>query len=155
MDVSFDLVVPAVQNHPSLTHGKAIRDRLGRELPMLTWGSLEVTLTNELPEHIWTRLPPHMRRQGWNVLSLSGSSLDLFAMEVNGEEVDWEGPTLREFLELQLRDEIGWAAIFEWHSDQIDFEVHCSLDEFLRQLELNLLWSTKTKGFIAIGPRGQ
>jgi hypothetical protein len=125
---------------------------IDRELGHYRWGRHAELLERPPALHIQRRLPPELAA-ATRSYSLRGDALDLLSAESNGEEVDWHGDPLPDLLRALLPDDAGWAFVFEWHCDQIDYvTTDLGVEALLERLRENLDWSRDRKGFISVHP---
>ncbi len=137
MDVCCDILVPRLRSAVASDDGVV---RLGADVELRR---------RPIPEHITARLPETLRA-GLESYSVGGKGLDLLASEVNGEAGGRETGAIEALLRAELSGEGPWVFVFEWRCDEIDHVGPIAgVDELLATLREKLLWSTRSKGFIA------
>ncbi|XXF78295.1 hypothetical protein P2318_00635 [Myxococcaceae bacterium GXIMD 01537] len=154
MDVCVDLLLPKLQPMADLRHEQRHFTWEGTSYPqepdLYRWGRhLELRKHAQPPAYVLARLPAGLYQPDWEYFVLGGDGLDLLAREVNGEEVDWEGHSLEDFLLEQLGHHARWALVYSLQCDQVDLTREVDASGLVVLLKEQLNWNRKPLGFAA------
>jgi hypothetical protein len=149
------ILIPEIPVLPGLEKRQEIRSWGGQDHPQepitYYWGPYVEFRMSRLPTYLWNAIPDEYRKKEWLVLDVNGSALDLFELEVNGQEVDWDSRPLDAVLDRLLSQHNRWVLIFEPHYDQIDSVYRLTVSESLQKLRSNYLRAREKEGFIILG----
>jgi hypothetical protein len=72
--------------------------------------------------------------------------------EVNGRQINWNGKSLIQIIELLISNSNKWVFVFDLFCDQIDNSYILDVNEVLLRFQENLKSNKNPEGFIAIPP---
>jgi hypothetical protein len=158
MDVCLFILIPSIPTFSGVEFVEEIYYWNGVGYPQgkyhYQWGSDIKFEATEIPTYLNKYIPDGYFPDGFITLWLYPDTMDMWADELNGYEVEWSGFSLESFLDDLLACSKRWVFFFLEQCDQLDTLYTCSVSEFLQIMRNNLIWKHRDRareGFIAIG----